>query len=321
MARNKYPEETVRRILDVAEELFYTKGYEHTTMADIVDGLGGLTKGAVYHHFKSKEEIFEAVFERANRPVYERSDAILADRSLTGLEKFRALDKASSEGPSVDMWHAMRPSSDPVQNPRLIAQEFVDAMDTAHRYVEPVIREGMADGSIAAEHPREVAEVLILLANLWLVPMFNPLPADDREAYQRRVQTFLRVSHAVGVDLVDWKSLDQKRVGKVAEEESWASWRWAQKEPWAGGVEEPAAGMVVGKEPVAGATAGEGSAAAAASEEGAAAGTAASPATAAAAGEEPAAAAASEEGPAAGTAASPAGAGEEPAGCPRETDS
>ena len=85
MARNKYPEETVRRILDVAEELFYTKGYEHTTMADIVDGLGGLTKGAVYHHFKSKEEIFEAVFERANRPVCERSDAILADRSLTGL--------------------------------------------------------------------------------------------------------------------------------------------------------------------------------------------------------------------------------------------
>lgn len=318
MARNKYPEETVRRILDVAEELFYTKGYEHTTMADIVDGLGGLTKGAVYHHFKSKEEIFEAVFERANRPVYERSDAILADRSLTGLEKFRALDKASSEGPSVDMWHAMKPSSDPVQNPRLIAQEFVDAMDTAHRYVEPVIREGMADGSIAAEHPREVAEVLILLANLWLVPMFNPLPADDREAYQRRVQTFLRVSHAVGVDLVDWKSLDQKRVGKVAEEESWASWRWAQREPWAGGVEEPAAGMVVGKEPVAGATAGEGSAAAAASEEGAATGTAASPA---AVGEGNAAAAASEEGPAAGTAASPAGAGEEPAGCPRETDS
>lgn len=318
MARNKYPEETVRRILDVAEELFYTKGYEHTTMADIVDGLGGLTKGAVYHHFKSKEEIFEAVFERANRPVYERSDAILADRSLTGLEKFRALDKASSEGPSVDMWHAMRPSSDPVQNPRLIAQEFVDAMDTAHRYVEPVIREGMTDGSIAAEHPREVAEVLILLANLWLVPMFNPLPADDREAYQRRVQTFLRVSHAVGVDLVDWKSLDQKRVGKVAEEEGWASWRWAQREPWAGGGEEPAAGMVVGKEPVAGATAGEGSAAAAASEEGAAAGTAASPAGA---GEGNAAAAASEEGPAAGTAASPAGAGEEPAGCPRETDS
>ena len=39
MARNKYPEETVRHILDVAEELFMSKGSEHTTMADIVGGL------------------------------------------------------------------------------------------------------------------------------------------------------------------------------------------------------------------------------------------------------------------------------------------
>lgn len=48
------------------------RGYERTTMADIVAGLGGLTKGAVYHHFKSKEDIFEAVFERASRPVVAR---------------------------------------------------------------------------------------------------------------------------------------------------------------------------------------------------------------------------------------------------------
>ena len=85
IVRNKYPEETVRRILDVAEELFMTKGYEHTTMADIVNGLGGLTKGAVYHHFKSKEDIYEAVFERANAPMVEACDKVMRDRSLTGL--------------------------------------------------------------------------------------------------------------------------------------------------------------------------------------------------------------------------------------------
>lgn len=99
MARNKYPEETVRHILDVAEELFMSKGYEHTTMADIVGGLGGLTKGAVYHHFKSKEEVFEAVFERANEPLVARTREILADRSLSGLEKIRALDEASARDP------------------------------------------------------------------------------------------------------------------------------------------------------------------------------------------------------------------------------
>ena len=57
MARNKHPEETVNLILDVAFRLFMEKGYEHTSIQDIIDNLGGLSKGAIYHHFKSKEDI------------------------------------------------------------------------------------------------------------------------------------------------------------------------------------------------------------------------------------------------------------------------
>ena len=41
MARNKHPEETVRRILDVAFRLFMEKGYEHTSIQDMIDELGG----------------------------------------------------------------------------------------------------------------------------------------------------------------------------------------------------------------------------------------------------------------------------------------
>lgn len=52
MARNKYPEETVQKILDVSRTLFREKGYDHTTIQDIVNALG-MSKGAVYHHFKS----------------------------------------------------------------------------------------------------------------------------------------------------------------------------------------------------------------------------------------------------------------------------
>ena len=40
MARNKYPEETVARILDVSLKLFLEKGYENTTIQDIIDALG-----------------------------------------------------------------------------------------------------------------------------------------------------------------------------------------------------------------------------------------------------------------------------------------
>lgn len=210
MARNKYPEETVKRILDVAEELFMTRGYERTTMADIVDGLGGLTKGAVYHHFKSKEDIFEAVFERANRPVIEHIERIMDDRTLTGHQKLLALDAASSDGPSAEMWRAMRLSADPVRHARILAREYADVIETAHRYIEPVIREGIADGSIACAHPREAAEAMMLLSNLWVVPLFCPL--TEEAEYGRRVEVFMDITRMLGIDLSALSSLEDARM-------------------------------------------------------------------------------------------------------------
>ena len=57
MARNKHPEETVQRILTTASKLFLEKGYEKTSLQDIIRETG-LSKGAIYHHFSSKEAIF-----------------------------------------------------------------------------------------------------------------------------------------------------------------------------------------------------------------------------------------------------------------------
>ena len=49
MARNKHPEETVEKILAVARRLFAQKGYENTSIQDIVDQLGGLSKGCLLY--------------------------------------------------------------------------------------------------------------------------------------------------------------------------------------------------------------------------------------------------------------------------------
>ena len=48
MARNKYPEQTLEKILKVAQKLFLEKGYDQTTIQDIVDNLEGITGGGVY---------------------------------------------------------------------------------------------------------------------------------------------------------------------------------------------------------------------------------------------------------------------------------
>ena len=64
MPRNKYPEKTVERILLTSYTLFTTRGYDNVSIQNIVDEMGDITKGAIYHHFKSKDEIVRAIFDK-----------------------------------------------------------------------------------------------------------------------------------------------------------------------------------------------------------------------------------------------------------------
>ncbi len=49
-------------IVDAADQLFYRQGYEHTSFSDIADAVR-ITRGNFYYHFKSKDEILQAVIE------------------------------------------------------------------------------------------------------------------------------------------------------------------------------------------------------------------------------------------------------------------
>lgn len=100
MARNKYPEETTQKILEAALKIFLEKGYEKTTVLDIVSAMGGLTRGAFYHHFKSKEEVFDAVGDKLffdNNP-FEKAKL---RTDLSGLEKLQELLASSLENTDV----------------------------------------------------------------------------------------------------------------------------------------------------------------------------------------------------------------------------
>lgn len=91
MARNKYPEETRNLIVDTAARLFMEKGYDHTSIQDIIDNLGGLTKGAIYHHFKSKEEIVYAVFEKMYASADVDMKRVCESKELNGFQKLQDL--------------------------------------------------------------------------------------------------------------------------------------------------------------------------------------------------------------------------------------
>ena len=65
--------DTKERILETALELFAQSGYLGTSMSDIAGELG-ITKGALYKHYTSKQEILNSIVERMNKMDYERAE-------------------------------------------------------------------------------------------------------------------------------------------------------------------------------------------------------------------------------------------------------
>ena len=198
MARNKHPEQTVQLILDTASALFFQKGYDKTTLQDIIDATK-LSKGAIYHHFASKEAIIIAVVDR----VGEAQSAMLAEvrdrKGLTGAEKLREMFRTSLRMSFQGKILHMLPFI--IENPKFMTLQMQSILgEAAPDYVLPVLREGIADGSIQANHPEELSEVLLILANLWLHPIFRP---STPEQVRARCAFFNQFTRQYGFELLD----------------------------------------------------------------------------------------------------------------------
>lgn len=205
MARNKHPEETVNLILDVAFRLFMEKGYERTSIQDIINELGGLSKGAIYHHFKSKEDILVAVTDRMTAESNQMLAAIRDSSELNGKEKLRTIFKESIRRPVQDEIFTVAPNLG--NNPRLMHSIFQETInDAAPNYIRPIIEQGIADGSIKTEYPEELAELIILAANIWMNPM---LFEDSAEKANRKFMVFAQMLRGFGLDIVDEEMLER----------------------------------------------------------------------------------------------------------------
>lgn len=176
MARpvKKQPEEWEKEILDAAKFLFLSKGYEETSVSDIMERAGG-AKGMFYRFFESKEKAMQALGDRMfleNNPF----EAVRARTDLNGLQKIRevlAMDRADGERETVN---AQAVSI--LKNPRILAA----AMEANRRVLTPLwfelIEEGRRDGSIQTEYARELSELLPLV-NFWLMPSVFPANAEE----------------------------------------------------------------------------------------------------------------------------------------------
>ncbi|CAM3715692.1 TetR/AcrR family transcriptional regulator [Mesobacillus zeae] len=197
MPRNKYPEITEQRILDTATKLFLEKGWDQTTIQNIVDDLGDLTRGAFYHHFKSKADIIDAVLDRLaleNNP-FEKTKKMTG---LNGLEKLKSsfLLSFTNEG-QID---AIKSIPSILKSPKLIANQLRECINTGAPDILSFIEEGVMDGSLSIQYPKQTAETLMILTNIWLSPIIFSV---DTEEYMQKVKHLRELFNGIGLPIFD----------------------------------------------------------------------------------------------------------------------
>lgn len=176
MARpvKKAPEQWKREILNAAQELFLSKGYEETSISDIMDMAGG-AKGMFYRFFESKEEVMHALGDQLffeNNPF----ETIKNRTDLNGLQKVKELLRVNQSDEKRNKINVQAASI--LKDPRILAA----AVEANKRVLTPLwfelLEEGRKDGSIKTEYTKELSELLPLV-NFWLLPSVYPATEEE----------------------------------------------------------------------------------------------------------------------------------------------
>ena len=156
----------VRRdeILDVAERLIRTRGYDGMSIQSVQDELG-CSRGAIYHYFGSKEAILEAVIERMTALGMAIMLPIVEDDALTGREKLQRLFSAAGNWktqrrdfliPFIRSWY--RPANDLVR-----VRVETAAYEEFRPLMARILRQGVAEGSFTVSSADHAAVILSAL--------------------------------------------------------------------------------------------------------------------------------------------------------------
>ena len=153
----KKPEERRQEIIVIARELFQRKNYESTTMQDIMNALG-IAKGTIYHYFKSKEELLEAVIEDSVHEYIAGMEKVLNETEGTGLDKMRTLIISGNVEKQYEdiLEHLHRPG-----NVSMHTRQLAVTVSKLAPLYEISIQQGCEEGIFQTKHPLECAEFLL----------------------------------------------------------------------------------------------------------------------------------------------------------------
>jgi len=170
-------EETQTKILESAIKLFSSNGFNKASVDDIC-AEAGISKGAFYHHFKSKQELFLALLDGWLQAV---DNAIEASKELTAPETFTRMSEAfpyifetAGNGLPMFLEFWLQASRD-----KKIWEASIAPYRRYHKYFTALIKKGVDEGSFVEVNPELASRMIVSTAmGLLLQSLLDPKGAN-----------------------------------------------------------------------------------------------------------------------------------------------
>ncbi|WP_276887897.1 TetR/AcrR family transcriptional regulator [Faecalibaculum rodentium] len=171
-------------ILDAAEKLFGTKGYDATSTGDILRELG-IARGTLYYHFKSKEDILDAMIDRLTQALAAGAAEVLDRKDIPVLQRLTLMMQSLQVNNALG--HEIMSQVHKPQN-ALMHQKMQERMLTAVvPLVTSLLQEAREEGLCHTRYPEEVTEMTLLYAST----VFDELSGLSEEKRQEKVLAFI----------------------------------------------------------------------------------------------------------------------------------
>ena len=171
-------------ILDVAERLFCTKGYDQTSTNDILSEIG-IARGTLYYHFSSKEDMLDAMIDRILDEIVRRASRIALDESVPVLERMTQTILASNvDTKTGDM--ILEQMHKP-QNALMHAKMQERLLKQLIPLFTKLIEDGISQGLMQTADPEDTIEMLLLYANT----VFDDAIAYSEADKKKKVLAFI----------------------------------------------------------------------------------------------------------------------------------
>jgi AcrR family transcriptional regulator len=151
-------------ILDVAEALFNRKGYDATSISDIIEQVG-VARATVYYHFKSKEDVLDALLERTTTEFLAAAKEIARDKSIPVFERlFQTLMAMNADKGNAEIMEMVEHIHKP-QNALMHQKTHRLMMEGIPPILMEIVEDGTAEGLFNTPYPYESLEMIVAHIN------------------------------------------------------------------------------------------------------------------------------------------------------------